>query len=364
MALDSFRGYGEGVREGIARFGLTRPRWTYGGLTHADIRQKSLDELRRAAGFLGGFGSRSIRQRLRKVARPAVDVLRGDDDPVIPVVCSDDRLIGRLAFEHLSGCGLKRLICLDRGTWASRLRAAGFLHAAEKTDVSVDHFVTPRSETFAESLAGFRRPFGIFASDDQAAVTVVQAAHSLGLRLPEDVAVLGVNDSMLGCAYCDPPLSSVRPDWERIGYQAAMLLAELISGARPPTEPVEIPPLGVTIRQSTDVLAIDDADVVAAVRWIRGHADQPGNIEDLMRDVPVSRRTLERKFRVHFGRSPFKELRHHQVEHIKRLLIHTDWPMPRIAGMTAFRDAKDMATQFRKYAGTSPTAFRRDYRAR
>ena len=119
----------------------------------------------------------------------------------------------------------------------------------------------------------------------------------MDLAVPEEVAVLGVDDEEEICELCDPPLSSVIPNAELIGYRAAELLDRLMAGGR--AEPLNqvVPPLGITTRQSTDVLAIDDPDVAAAVRYIREHACRGAGVEDVLEHVPVSRSILERRFR-------------------------------------------------------------------
>ena len=349
---------------GVARFANTGSHWTFEACGTAAIRGRSAEELREADGYLGGFGDTETRRRLAWAGVPAVDLLHGTDHSSIPVVRSDERAIGRLAFEHFHERRIVRLACVEQRGLAHSERADAFARAAADHHVEVRRLTLRDHVPLDPHLDMLARPVGVLGTDDAAARSVLAAADRLGLRVPDDVAVLGVNDSLLSCAFANPPLSSVRPDWERIGYEGASLLRRLMQGDAPPADPVLIPPQGVTTRRSTDMLAIDDADVAAAVRWIRDHADQPANVGDLLAAVPVARRSLERKFRATFGRSPFQELRRQQAEHVKRLLIHTDWPMPRVAAASAFRDAKDLATQFRKIAHTTPTAFRAQYRSR
>jgi len=368
IAIGVFRSYGEPVREGIARFGRTRPGWVYDGYADAgQILRLSDADLRGIDGFLGAYGSTALRQRLTASGRPAVDMLHGGTEPDIPAVFSDEAAIGALAVDHLADAGITRLYVLYEPTAAGTGRAAGARSAATDRGIAPDVISVSGVDhvpALQDLLAAIDTPLGVFCTSDGVAIRVLHAAAAVGLRVPDDLAVVGVNDSVLMCGFSEPPLSSVRPDWERIGFEAAALLQRLMDGQPPPDGPELIPPLGVTVRQSSDVLAIDDDEVVRAVRWIRDHASEPGNVGDLLAAVPAARRSLERKFRGAFGHSPFQELRRQQVEHVKQLLIHTDWAMPKVAANSAFRDAKDLATQFRKYAGTTPTTYRAQHRSR
>jgi len=367
IALGGFRSFGEPVREGIARFGGTKPGWVYDGVRDVnDLMDMRPERIAAVDGYLGGFGTTEIRARLAACGVPIVEMLHGVGQPDIPAVYSDDWAIGVAAAEHLLACGLPRVCVLTEPTATGRVRAAGVLEAAAKAGIEAESVSLSAGgdADYEAALARWAPPFGVVGTSDGVALKALETAARVGLRVPDDAAVVGVNDEVLACGFADPPLSSVRPDWERIGFEAAALLQRLMDGQPPPDGPVLIPPLGVTVRQSSDVLATDDDDVVRAVRWIRDHASEPGNVGDLLAAVPMARRSLERKFRGAFGHSPFQELRRQQVEHVKQLLIHTDWAMPKVAANSAFRDAKDLATQFRKFAGTTPTTYRAQHRSR
>jgi LacI family transcriptional regulator len=155
--------------------------------------------------------------------------------------------------------------------------------------------------------------------------------------VPDEVAVLGVDDDALLCELCDPPLSSVIPNPERIGYEAAALLDRLMAGDRPALREWLIPPLSVATRRSTDVLAIDDADFAAAVRYIRQHACQGTNVREVLKHVPQSRTMLERKFRKYLGHSPQDEIRAVQLRRVKQLLAETNLSLERIAPLAGYK---------------------------
>ena len=368
LSLAPFSGFGEPVREGIARFASVCRTWRFSGVTVEDLVTMPDAWYLEAAGYLGSLGGPKGHERLARSGRAAVELLRGGiGEPLVPCVWSDDAATGRMAAEHLLQLGFERLAFLGPPTsGAAVARAAGVCEAVEHAgrDLVAGLSTYPgwTVEATADWLRALPRPLGVIASDDGIAAKLLDAAAMHSIHVPDEVAVVGVNDSLLTCAFSNPPLSSVRPDWERIGFEGAVLLDAMIRGAAPPPEPILIPPVGVTARQSSDVLAVADEDVARAVRWMRQHASTPCDIGDLLHDLPLPRRTLERKFREHFGRSPFQELRRMQIAHVRQLLLSTDWSIARVASFSAFRDARDLSRQFSKYAHETPTGFRRRHR--
>ncbi len=376
LILSMFTGFGEGVREGIARFGATRPGWQFVPIAMHHLDQSGTPTLEPLDGLLGGIAAEPRRAAVMRQGLPFVELMHGQQMPTCPAVYSDEHAIGRQAAEHLLGAGFEHLAMLRAPQAAapahatpalssSDQREAGFTQAVrsaghEPTIVKLDW--RDAAPTLAEVLRKLPGPLGLMCSDDNLGKVALQAAALSGRRVPDDLAVVGVNDSILICAFSNPPLSSVRPDWERIGYEGAALLQRLMTGEPPPEGPRLIPPLGVTVRQSSDVLAVDDPDVAAAMRWVRDHAHEPGDVGDLLKALPLPRRSIERRFRQALGYSPAQAMRRAKIEHVKRLLIHTDWPMPRVAAQSAYRDAKDLATQFKKMTGESPTTFRARHR--
>jgi LacI family transcriptional regulator len=212
-------------------------------------------------------------------------------------------------------------------------------------------------------LRSLPKPVGVFVPNDLWGVQVGEACRQVELRVPEDVAILGVGNDDLYCELTRPPLSSIIVPAEQIGYEAAALLDRLLSGGKPPREPILLSPIGVATRRSTEVLAIDDPDVVAAVRYIREHAHLPLRVSDVLRQVPSGRRTLERRCRRALGWGLGEEIRRTHLEQARRLLATTDLPIKALATQAGFSDYCHMAVAFRKELGTSPSAYRQQIRA-
>ncbi len=161
-----------------------------------------------------------------------------------------------------------------------------------------------------------------------------------------------------------PPLSSIALHAQKIGFEAARLLDHLMSGGKPPKAPILLPPEGVVTRQSTNLLAIEDPDVVAGVRYIREHVHQHITVRHLLEAVPVNRRYLERKFKEAIGRTPLQEIRRARLEKAKELLSATDLSMPAIARRSGFPNPERLANVFHDMTAITPTAYRRKFRLR
>jgi len=207
-------------------------------------------------------------------------------------------------------------------------------------------------------LRSLTRPAAVFACNDVRGRQVLTACLRAGLSVPDDVAVLGVDNDDVICDLSAPPLSSVEPDTKRIGYEGAALLDRLMAGKLPPEEAILIPPKGIHIRQSTDVVALDDRDVVTALRYIRNHACDGITVDDVAQQTAISRATLDRRFQRALQRSPKTEIDRIRVNRAKRLLVETEYKIAAIATMTGYAMAPQFVTAFKRLAGFTPGKYR------
>jgi LacI family transcriptional regulator len=187
----------------------------------------------------------------------------------------------------------------------------------------------------------------------------VTATLDAGLRVPEDVAVVGVDNDELICETSRVPLSSVAVSAERIGFEAASLLERMMKGEAVDVGPLCIPPQGVVVRQSSDVLAIEDENVADALRYIADNAHKPIGVEDVLDHLTISRRQLEKRFQTVLGRSPAAEIRRIRIEKAKHLMDSTNLPLSRIAERSGFHDVSFLGKSFRRETGMTPTQYRR-----
>lgn len=214
-----------------------------------------------------------------------------------------------------------------------------------------------RAAAMGAWLQSLPQPAAIFVANDSWGFELVQAARERGINVPEQVAVLGVDNEELLCEIAHPPLSSIRLGAEQIGHAAVALMERLLSGES--VEPVSprVPPLEVVTRQSTDVLAVEDPDVAAALRYIRHNATHGLSVKQLLDAVSVNRRTLERRFVSLLGHTLLEEIHRVRLDRVKTLL-QTDLPIYDIAARCGFATPEHMATLFLKTVGATPTAYR------
>ncbi|WP_414661068.1 XylR family transcriptional regulator [Horticoccus sp. 23ND18S-11] len=318
-------------------------------------------------GIIARIETPRIAQAVVETGLPAVDLSAARLVPVLPWVETNDDEIAQLAVEHLLERGFKRFAyCGDaRFNWSrwredhfvARLRAAGHACDVFRPDV-VPGDVAAEARALLRWLKELPRPVGIMAAYDIRGQQVLDACRAAGLAVPDEVAVIGVDNDALLCELASPPLSSVIPNAHRAGYEAAALLDRLMAGKRVPATAHLIAPLGIEARQSTDVLAVDDREVARAVQYIREHACDGINVSDVLRAVPLSRRVLEQRFQRLLGHTPREEILQVRLGRVKQLLAETDLPLYLIAERTGFEHVEYLSVLFKRETGRTPSAFR------
>lgn len=366
--------YGRQILRGIARYLKTHGAWSV-FLDERELHTPPPDWLSHWHG--DGVICRSTTPEWAQVFRrrrlPVVDLNDLHLDLGLPRVGSDMEAIGRLGAEHLLERGFRHLaFCgFTQETWSGQ-RRNGFVAAAggavgrgslyESPWAGLREHPWPEERNrIARWLQSLPRPVGIMACNDARAQQVLEACRHLGAHVPDEIAVVGVDNAETFCELCNPPLSSVAPDAERIGFEAAVLLERLMAGKAAPRQPLRVPPRGVVTRQSSDVYAVEDTLVSRAVRFIREHACGGIKVEDVLREARCSRSVLERRFRQHLGRSPQAELRAVQLRRVRQLLTETDWTLPRIAEAAGFAHPEYLSVVFKRETGQTPNQYRREH---
>ncbi len=375
LLIETSSVYGQRLLQGISRYLRTHRPWSvYLEEREFDSVPPRWFETWRGDGAISRWSGASVARVLRRADVAVVDLSNRRAPFGPPRITSDDRAIGRLAADHLRDRRLHSFaFCGFEGElWSSRRREA-FREALADAGSPVPVFETPLRGRHARPwedeqvgigrwLEALPRPVGVMACNDLRGLHILDACQRRGLRVPDEVAVIGVDDNALFCDLCDPPLTSIIPNAEQIGYEAAALLDRLMAGGVAGFEVATVPPLGVTTRLSTDVLAIDDEPFVAAVRYIRANACFGITVGDVLARVPVSRSTLDRRFREHLGHSPQDEIRAVQLGRAKQLLAETDHPMHRIAELVGFAHTEYFHFAFRRAFGRTPGEYRREAR--
>jgi LacI family transcriptional regulator len=197
--------------------------------------------------------------------------------------------------------------------------------------------------------------------NDVRGLHVLDACSRADLLVPEEVAVVGVDDEEIMCELCSPPLSSVAPNPEGIGYGAAEVLDALMAGKRPRQLRISVDPIRVFSRQSTDVMAVSDWAVASAARFMREQTLHGCRLTDVLQKVNMSRATLEKRFRKHLNRSPKQEMRRIKIERIKQLLVETDFTLEHIAELSGFAHPEYMSVLFKRETGQAPGKYRNQF---
>ena len=302
---------------------------------------------------------------------------------IAPVVGTDDEAIGALVAEHYLSRGFRHFAYfsqLEAPYFVPRQR--GFVDALSKAGFGCA--IGPPLRTLEEQasspassidedqswewragqwLASLPNPLAVFAPYDWHARQAVTACQLAGLKVPVDVSVMGVDNDEVTCTSIWPPLSSVDPNAIRIGVEALSLLrAMILDGGPVPAEPVKVPPVGIITRGSSSELAVADPDVASAVNFIQANIHKRITVDDVVRHVVISRRTLERRFLMTLGRSPMEELRRTRIERAKQLLIQTDLDLSEVARRSGLIRQQRLCSVLKATTGQTPLGFRMMYR--
>ncbi len=218
-------------------------------------------------------------------------------------------------------------------------------------------------EPMSKWLAKLERPTGLFVCNDIRGQQVLNACRTAEIAVPDDIGVIGVDDDDAICLLCDPPLSSVRPDAERVGYRAAELLNQMLAGAESNTSVEYVPPKSVSERLSTKVVAVEDVELARVCRYIRQHACDGINVGDVAQYSSLSRRQLERRFQDELGRTPHEQITAIQIDRVKQLLRETDMTLEQIAPKAGYSHKESLSAVFKRETGLTPGEYRAESRS-
>jgi len=314
--------------------------------------------------------ARAIGKLRRKLGIPVIDVSAARLVADVPYVETDDAAIAGLAAEHFFERDFRHFGFLGdaRFQWSDN-RCRAFVEAVASKGHEVSVFARRRTTSPADDdeaveawLAGLPKPVALLACYDIRGRQAIDACRRAGIAVPDEVAVLGVDDDDVLCGLASPPLSSVIPDAIGAGRLAAELLEQLMRGESLDRIEWLLPPLGIAARQSTDVLAIDDPLVVAAVRHIRDHACDGIKVTDVARVLRTTRRALENRFTKRVGHTPHEEIARVQFRRIEQLLRETDLSLAAVAARTGFKHTEYLTVSFTKRHGMPPSRWRHERR--
>ncbi len=377
VLIETSRAYGRGLISGVARYNREHARWS------VYFKPHGLDDppppwLRdwRGDGILARIGNRNVAETVLRTGVPVVELRAVLPDLGLPVIGVNNRAVADLALEHLRErgfqqfgfCGLPRGLepCMDE-------RCDHFQDAVATAGYPCDVFPAARTRgrrkaweaeqnEMARWVHSLPKPIGLMTCNDDRGLQLLDACRRAQVMVPDEVAVVSVDNDEYLCGLAIPPLTSIDVRPEEIGHQAAALLDRMMAGKAAPSRPTLIAPRSVVTRQSTDVLATEDAKVIQAVSFIRSQACQRIRVSDVLQHVRLSRAALEPRVRAVLGRTIHDEIHRVQIETVKDLLCNTDLPLKQIARRCGFKYPQYMARTFRLATGQTLSAYRKRHR--
>lgn len=372
LLVEMSSGYCRGLLEGIHAFakrdgdwsiylneqerGATPPTWIRGWRGDGIIARIETDQIGRA---------------LRQLKIPIVDLSAARRVQDIPWADTDDEAIAKLAIDHFLDRGFSNVaFCGDAGfAWSNSRRHFFRSLALEAGCEYFEHQVAHRYDhdfswdnvrhALSQWIRALPTPISIMTCNDYLGKHLLDLCRSLQISVPEEVAVLGVDDDRLLCSLCTPSLSSIAPNTFQTGFEAAELLQRMMDGAFNATSTrLVTQPLGVELRESTDTMAIPDQDVTKALVYIRRNSLRGIQVGDVLKVVSVSRRSLEHRFQKYLGHSPHEEIMRIKIARIKELLTKSGDSIHAIAQRTGFAHPEYMTAAFKKSVGVTPTEYR------
>lgn len=314
-------------------------------------------------------------KHIRALRLPVVTLANEDPAPGFVEVLSDNAAIGRIAAEELLGRGVMHFcfLTLNRRAQVVRERMAGFRSAVtvgggqfHQIDFT-EEWLKPQPEKrmipwLAAALKKLPKPLGAMAQHDGEAIHIVRACELAGLDVPGEVAVVGVDNDPIYSELGPIPLTSVLSNRELLGYRAAEMLDHLMSGGKPPSHAIRVPPGGIIVRRSTDVFAAEDVCVAKALAHISTNLAGPLQIRDIIAAAGASRRSLYKKFEHFVHRSIGGEIMRLRLNKAKMLLSTTDMKLEAVASDCGFAGGAALSKAMRSHEGISPVSYRQMHR--
>ncbi len=375
LLIETTGSYGRGLLRGVAQYNRQHGRWSTFVRPHAltDPPPTWLNNWH-GQGMLVRIETQEMASLVKKTGAAVVNLRNTIADLPFPYVAIDHRDVGRLAAIHLKDRGLRHFAFCGRPPGANSgfdLRLEGFRTAVtENIPGQIVHVFPARQPTrkggweeehnqIAEWLGSLPRPVGILACNDERGLQVLDACRRAGVIVPDEIAVIGVDNDEPLCDLSIPPLTSIDVNAENIGFEAAALLDRMMSGKqKAPKAPILLAPRGVVTRRSTDIVATEDQDVARALRYIRENACRGLQVGDVLSFLGMSRASLQQRMKHVMDRTIHEEIQRVRMDRAKELLVLSDMTIKQIARESGFASVQYMTRAFRSITGETPAKYR------
>jgi LacI family transcriptional regulator len=379
LLIESSRKVGRDVLSGVASYANQFGPWMFCHYERGleDPPPPWLGEWQ-PEGIIARIENREVLRRVVRLGVPVVDVIYSRLPPVKGTfrVTEDQKAIATAAadhllvqgFQHFAFCGYSGILWSDvrqrqfgaylggHGYGAIEYQKPFSKRLAFETWAELDEL--RHSDALVDWVRGLPQPIGLMACNDVRARQVLSACDEAGIRVPDEIGVIGVDNDELVCTFCNPSLSSVDQDVRRVGYEAAAMLDRLMSGESCPQDVVLAPAVHVAQRGSTDAVVVADPELRELVRFIREHACEGLTLDDLVAHASLSRSTLQRWFARQLHRSPSDEIDRVKLARIKELLTTTELPLSEIARLSGYEHFETLHRFFKAKVKMTPSSYR------
>lgn len=372
LLIETSGAYGRGLLQGVARYNRERGGWSTYFRPHGlgDAPPPWLKSWK-GDGMLVRIDTREMANTVLRTGVPVVNLRNTIADLPFVYVTVDNVEVGRLGAVHLIERGLRSFgfFCREPGVNpALDERATGFQEAlkAEGYSADVHYSRQPDRNTGWEQeqqrlvkwLQSLPKPVGIMACNDELGLNVLDACRRCGAAVPDEIAVIGVDNDLPLCELSIPPLSSVDTNANGVGYAAASILDEMMSGKPPETKVVRIAPRGVVTRRSSDIIASEDEEVRRALRFIRERAFGNLQVIDVLEYMGMSRASLQQRMKRMIGRTIHQEIQRVRLNRCRELLAESDLTIKQVARASGFASVQYMTRVFSAAVGETPARYR------
>jgi LacI family transcriptional regulator len=370
--------YNKNLLRGITRYSKDHGPWTFCKMPTYYRETIGIEGILQwakeweADGIIGQFYNDEEVNKFTEANIPVIAVDFKERFTDIPNITGNYHQTGRLGADYFLKKGFKNFAFygFNNIVW-SRERAEGFEERIQQAGFDVHYYELKDSRSndlwyykpsaLSDWLKSLPKPIALMTCDDNQGHHITEAARHAGIRIPDDIAVLGVDNDETICHLSDPPLSSIETDSEKGGYEAARLMEQMIENKTCTGPDVVVKATQIVTRHSTDIFASKDKYIVTALKYIHGNLDKNLKVDQVLREVPLSRRSLEKRFIMTTGYPVYEYIYNQRIEKFTQKLLETDMTIFEIALELGLSDSKNIARQFKQIKGITPMEYRKNH---
>jgi LacI family transcriptional regulator len=378
LLIDFSEEYSKSLLRGITKYSKENGPWVFCRMPTFYRESYGIDGILKWAkewGANGIIGQLYNDPDIQKIIEAGIPLIAEDFKERfsnIPNITGAYNETGKIAAEYFLKKGFKNFAFygFKNIVW-SRERSDGFENRVRQSGYKVHYFEHKKSRSrelwyykpssLSLWLHSLPKPIALMACDDNQGQHITEACKHIGIRIPEEVAVLGVDNDETICNLSDPPLSSIELDSEKGGYEAAKLMDLLISNRKQEYHDIVVKPTNIITRQSTDIYATSDFYISSTLKYIHQNIDKNLKVENVLKQIPLSRRSLEKRFQNITGFPVYKYIYSLRIEKFAQKLLETNNSIFEIALETGFSDGKNVSRQFKQIKGCTPIEYRKRY---